>query len=270
MRYRAHRTEDPPVRPLTGIGARVDITLPPPDVPTVRPTPQAAAPVVVVVDDVPNNNGSVPESQRTDNGPNLNRTASKAGPSLVQKLNDHISDFIEFSRAQQLAREQGIDEADVYHDVYDEKLPMLSIFNKTDAAPAAEEQPQLASMMPMLSLLNLTDSASTSDEVVLSTSSGGLPAFSLLQDSRINSRLQLPDLGSDFVPAFTSLLNQREDVDGRSVVGNVATHREMEAAVVEPISDSMPALSMLQMTDDSQGASFNVPDFSALGSSSRD
>lgn len=171
-------TEDPPARPAVGIAARVDISLLPiskqsspthesPSVPaSANVAAAAAAPAL-------NNNGpdngnrllNVPLIQvqqqstagtnsalPTRDGPNMNRTGSKAGPSLAQKVNDHLSDFIQFSQALQQQREAaGDEEVESSGD-----LPDLSVFGAGGAGPVPLSDPVQQSsedVVPMLSML---------------------------------------------------------------------------------------------------------------------
>lgn len=217
----------------------------------------AAIPLIQIQTD--HHRNGVPPSQRTD-APNLNRTASKAGPSLVQKLNDHISDFIEFSRAQQLAREQGIDGDDGDDDnSYDDQMPKLSIFQDSDDVAKSA-----AAAVRALSAVNgnaADEPATASDDV--------LPHFSsLLQLDAGSSRSQPVPVVDSFAPAFTSLLDQRPDGDGAGVSDSSAAVRgNVDGEYATTMDDDLiPALSQLQMAA-SSAASFNMPDLSGLGNS---
>lgn len=247
-------TEEPPARPTTGIVARVDITLPTPPEPPV-PLPSqladvAAAAIPLIQIQTDNNRNGVPQSQRTD-APNLNRTASKAGPSLVQKLNDHIPDFIEFSQQQQLARELGMVADD--ETSYNEQMPALTIFQ--DPIDEAKAAAVAKSAALALSAVNGNDAGEPS-----TASGGGLPKLSsLLQQDATSSRSAV----DSYAPAFTSLMDQRADDEGDS---GAAQPVKVDDAYPTTVGDLLPALSQLQMVA-SQDASFNMPDLSGLGNS---
>lgn len=110
-------TEEPPARPTHGIAARVDITL---CLQPVEPQQAAAPPPPASV------------------SPNLNRSNDKTGPSNVQKVNDHISDFIKFSQTRQSPDAQHADDADII-------IPLMSMLQQPQPAVEASTHSPLLS-----------------------------------------------------------------------------------------------------------------------------